>query len=239
MTISRRLAAEFLGTALLTAVVFGSAAMGAALTPDAGLGLLVSSIATGLALFVLITIFAPVSGAHLNPAVTLVFLTRAEITGAEAGLYLALQVLGALAGAIAAHLMFGLSWLEWSAIARAAPRLWWSEGIATFGLVLVILGGIAARGPVPALVGAYIAAGYWFTASTAFANPAMTFARTLTGTGAGIRLADLAPYLLAQLAGAAVAALLGRWLFEQRPQRQGQALSDCEAHSDQTIPVRR
>lgn len=213
MTGLQRLVAEFLGTALLTAVVFGSAAMGAGLTGDAALALLVSSIATGLALFVLITIFGPVSGAHLNPAVTLVFATRREIGAVEAGFYLACQVAGAVAGAIAAHLMFGLAWLEPSQIVRDAPRLWLSEGIATFGLVLVILGGIAARGPVPALVGAYICAGYWFTSSTSFANPAMTFARTLTGTGAGIRLADLAPYLGAQFAGALVAAVLGRWVF--------------------------
>ena len=213
MTRLQRLVAEFLGMALLTAVVFGSSAMGAELTQDAALGLLASSLVTGMALFVLITIFGPVSGAHFNPAVTLVFLTRREIGAAEAGLYLAVQVAGAVAGAIAAHLMFGLAWLEPSQIVRDAPRLWLSEGIATFGLVLVILGGIAARGPVPALVGAYIAAGYWFTSSTSFANPAMSFARTLTGSGAGIRLADLAPYLGAQFAGALVAAVLGRWLF--------------------------
>ncbi|MBL9052237.1 MAG: aquaporin, partial [Tabrizicola sp.] len=183
MTQSQRLVAEALGTAFLTAVVFGSAAMGAALTPDAGLGLLVSSLVTGFALFVLITIFAPISGAHFNPAVTLVFLTRREIGAGEAGAFLLAQVAGALAGAIATHVMFGMAWLEWSGIVRDAPRLWLSEGIATFGLVLVILGGIAAKGPVPALVGAYIAAGYWFTSSTSFANPAMSLARTLTGTG--------------------------------------------------------
>ena len=213
MTTARRLVAEGLGTALLTAVVFGSAAMGAALTQDAGLGLLVSSMVTGFALFVLITIFGPVSGAHFNPAVTLVFLMRGEIPTGAAGAYLVAQVLGAVAGAVLAHLMFGMAWLEWSGIVRDAPRLWLSEGIATFGLVLVILGGIAAKGPVPALVGAYIAAGYWVTSSTSFANPAMTFARTLTGTGAGIRIEDLAPYLVAQVAGALVAAVLGRWIF--------------------------
>ncbi|HMS93853.1 MAG TPA: aquaporin [Tabrizicola sp.] len=213
MTPSQKLVAEALGTAFLTAVVFGSAAMGAALTPDAGLGLLVSSLVTGFALFVLITIFAPISGAHFNPAVTLVFLTRREIGAGEAGAFLLAQAAGALAGAIATHLMFGMAWLEWSGIVRDAPRLWLSEGIATFGLVLVILGGIAAKGPVPALVGAYIAAGYWFTSSTSFANPAMSLARTMTGTGAGIRLEDVTPYLVVQIAGALVAAMLGRWLF--------------------------
>lgn len=213
MTGLQRQVAEVLGTALLTAVVFGSAAMGAELTGDAAMSLLVSSMATGLALFVLITIFAPVSGAHFNPAVTLVFLLRREIGAAEAGVYLACQIAGAVAGAIAVHLMFGLPLLEPSQIVRDAPRLWLSEGIATFGLVLVILGGIAAKGPVPALVGAYIAAGYWFTSSTSFANPAVSFARTLTETGAGIRLSDLAPYLAAQFAGALIAAVLGRWLF--------------------------
>lgn len=219
MTPVQRLVAEFLGTALLTAVVFGSAAMGAELTQDAAIGLLASSLVTGLALFVLITVFGPISGAHFNPAVTLVFLMRREMGAADAGFYLAVQIAGAVAGAIAAHLMFGLAWLEPSQIVRDAPRLWLSEGIATFGLVLVILGGIAVRGPVPALVGAYIAAGYWFTSSTSFANPAMTFARTLTGTGAGIRLADLAPYLGAQVAGALVAAVLGRWLFVAKTPR--------------------
>ncbi|MBL9047194.1 MAG: aquaporin [Tabrizicola sp.] len=216
MTPSQKLVAEALGTAFLTAVVFGSAAMGAALTPDAGLGLLVSSLVTGFALFVLITIFAPISGAHLNPAVTLVFLTRREIGAGEAGAFLLAQAAGAVAGAIATHLMFGMAWLEWSGIVRDEPRLWLSEGIATFGLVLVILGGIAAKGPVPALVGAYIAAGYWFTSSTSFANPAMSLARTLTGTGAGIRIEDLVPFLVAQFAGALLAAGLGRWLFAAR-----------------------
>ena len=217
MTPARRLVAEGLGTALLTAVVFGSAAMGAALTQDAALGLLVSSLSTGLALFVLITVLGPVSGAHMNPVVTLVFLTRGEIPTGAAGTYLVAQVLGAIVGAVLAHLMFGMGWLEWSGIVRDAPRLWLSEGIATFGLIFVILGGIAAKGPVPALVGAYIAAGYWFTSSTSFANPAMTFARTLTGTGAGIRIEDLAPYLVAQVAGALVAAVVGRWLFAGEP----------------------
>lgn len=213
MTPARRLVAEGLGTALLTAVVFGSAAMGAALTQDAALGLLVSSLVTAFALFVLITVLGPISGAHMNPAVTLVFLMRGEVGMAETGAFVVAQVAGAVFGAILAHLMFGMAWLEWSGIVRDEPRLWLSEGIATFGLIFVILGGVAARGPVPALVGCYIAAGYWFTSSTSFANPAMTFARTLTGTGAGIRLEDLAPYLVAQFAGALVAALLGRWLF--------------------------
>lgn len=213
MTPARRLVAEGLGTALLTAVVFGSAAMGAALTQDAALGLLVSSLVTGFALFVLITVLGPISGAHMNPAVTLVFLMRGEVGMAGTGAFVVAQVAGAVFGAILAHLMFGMAWLEWSGIVRDEPRLWLSEGIATFGLIFVILGGIAAKGPVPALVGCYIAAGYWFTSSTSFANPAMTVARTLTGTGAGIRLEDLVPYLVAQFAGALVAALLGRWLF--------------------------
>lgn len=213
MTLTRRLAAEALGTGLLTAVVFGSAAMGAALTPDAALGLLASALVTGLALIVLITIFAPVSGAHFNPAVTLVFLVRDEIGGRDAVAFVLAQLVGALLGAVAAHVMFGLAWLEWSAVVRDEPRLWLSEAIATFGLVLVLLGGIAANAHVPALAGFYIAAGYWFTASTGFANPAMTVARTLTGTGAGIRVEDLAPYLATQFTGALVAALLGRWLF--------------------------
>lgn len=212
-----RLTAEFLGTALLMAVVVGSAAMGARLTGDAAIGLLASSIVTGAALFVLITIFAPVSGAHFNPAVTLAFWMRAEIGLRAALVYGLAQTAGALAGAALAHAMFDLALFSASTLMRDLPSLWLSEAVATFGLVLTILGGLAARGPVPAIVGAYIAAGYWFTASTGFANPGMTIARSLTSTGAGLRAEDLAPYLAAQFAGATLAALLGRWLFRAPP----------------------
>ena len=213
MTLARPLAAELIGTALLTAVVFGSAMMGAQLTPDAGLGLLVSSLATGAALFVLITILGPVSGAHMNPAVTLSFALRRDIAPGVAFAFVLAQIVGAVLGAALAHLMFDAPVLELSSIVRNRPALWFSEIVATAGLIFVILGGIAAKGPVPALVGAYIMAGYWFTASTSFANPAMTLARTLTGSGAGLRPADLPAYLAAQVIGALVGFALAQWLF--------------------------
>ncbi len=213
MSLARPLVAEIIGTALLTAVVFGSAMMGAQLTPDAGLGLLVSSLATGAALFVLITILGPVSGAHMNPAATLAFALRREIApGAAFGFVLA-QIFGAILGAVVAHLMFNAPALEVSTITRSSPSLWFSEIVATAGLIFVILGGIAARGPVPALVGAYIMAGYWFTASTSFANPAMTIARTFTSSGAGLRPVDLPAYLVAQFLGALLGFALAQWLF--------------------------
>lgn len=213
MTLARPLAAELIGTALLTAVVFGSAMMGAQLTPDAGLGLLVSSLATGAALFVLITILGPVSGAHMNPAATLAFALRRDIAPGVAFAFVLTQIIGAILGAVVAHLMFDAPALELSTIVRNRPSLWFSEIVATAGLIFVILGGIAAKGPVPALVGAYIMAGYWFTASTSFANPAMTLARTLTGSGAGLRPADLPAYLAAQVIGALVGFALAQWLF--------------------------
>lgn len=211
--ISRPLAAEFLGTALLMAVVVGSSAMGAALGAGPALGLLVSALVTGLALFVLITVLAPLSGAHLNPAVTLVVSLGGEIPASRALAYGLAQIGGAFAGAALAHLMFALPPFTASQIARSTGGLWLSEGVATFGLIFVILGAIRAGGPLAALVGAYITAGYWFTASTAFANPAMTLARAATGTGAGLRAQDLPPYLAAQIAGAVLAWALGRWLF--------------------------
>lgn len=209
----RRLTGEFLGTAFLMAAVTGCAAMTAQLAMTPGAALAICAACSGLALFVMLTIFAPVSGGHLNPAVTLAFLLRREISGRDALAYGVAQAIGAVAGVMTAHLMFALPLTELSQIDRSAPTLWLSEAIATFGLIVVILGGIAAKGPVPALVGAYIAAGYWFTASTAFTNPAMTLARILTGTAAGLRPEDLAPYLAAQFAGALAGALLGRWLF--------------------------
>ena len=217
MSLARPLAAELIGTALLTAVVFGSTLMGSQLAAGAALGLLVSSLATGAALFVLITILGPVSGAHMNPAVSLAFALRREIPVGTALAFVLAQVLGAILGAMLAHLMFDQPALQGSMIARNTPALWLSELVATAGLVLVILGGIAAKGPVPALVGAYIMAGYWFTASTGFANPAITLARTLTASGAGLRAEDFPAYVLAQLAGALLGLGLGSWLFARDP----------------------
>lgn len=218
MTLARPLTAELLGTALLSAVVLGSTVMGSQLAAGAALGLLAASLATGAALFVLITILGPVSGAHLNPAVTLIFALRREIPVGHAALFALSQASGAILGAMLAHLMFDQSALQGSTILRNTPALWLSELVATAGLVLTILGGIAAKGPIPALVGAYITAGYWFTASTCVANPAMAVARTLTASDAGLRAEDLPAFVLAQLAGALLALGLGSWLFA-RPSR--------------------
>ena len=209
----KKLVAECVGTAILMAVVTGSAIMGADLEAGAATGLLVSSLVTGGALFVVLTIMGPVSGGHLNPVVTLMAGLRREIALPIAFAYGAAQVLGAVAGVATTHLMFDLPVFTLSTLARDLPSLWLSETIATAGLIFVILGGIAARGPVPALVGAYIMAGYWFTASTSFANPAMTIARTLTGSGAGLRPVDLPAYLVAQFLGAVLGYALGQWLY--------------------------
>jgi glycerol uptake facilitator-like aquaporin len=217
MTRARPLVAEVIGTAILTAVAFGTAMMGTRLTADPGLGLLCSSLTAGAALYVLITILGPVSGGHLNPAVTLAFALRRDTPPRTSLAYVLAQVLGALLGTMLAHLMFDAPILEFSAIPRDRPSLWLSEVIATAGLILVILGGLAAKGPVPAqvpaLVGAYIMAGYWFTASSSFANPAITIARSLTGSAAGLRPDDLPAYLVAQVLGAGLGYAVARWLF--------------------------
>lgn len=209
----RQVTAEALSTALVTAVVCGSAAMGARLTEDGGQQILAAAVVTAAALLVLISILGPVSGAHMNPAVTLVFALRGEIAVSAALAFAAAQTVGALAGAALAHAMFDLPLWQPSSIAQETPAMWLSEGIATFGLVLTILGAIAARAPVAGLVGAYIAAAYWFTASTSFANPAQTLARGFTTTGASVQIADLPAFLATQLAGALLAAALDGWLF--------------------------
>lgn len=213
----KKLVAEGLGTGLLMAVVVGSSLMGVRLEAGPALGLLVSSLVTGAALFVLITILGPLSGAHMNPAVTLVAALRRELPMGTALAYGLAQTLGAVAGAMLAHLMFDQPALQVSAIVRDQPSLWLSEVVATTGLIFVILGGVAARGPVAALVGGYITAGYWFTASTSFANPAMTLARSLTDSGAGLRPDDLPAYLTAQFVGALIGLALGGWLFTRTP----------------------
>lgn len=209
----RKLAAEAIGTGMLMATATGCAAMTAALTADGGLALAICAMCAGLALFVTITIFTPVSGGHLNPAVTLAFLLRHEISGRDALAYGLAQTVGAIGGAVLAHAMCAQPLLQLSTLVRDTPQLWLSEAVATCGLIVVIAGGIAARGPVPALVGAFVATGYFFTASMAFTNPAMTVARSLTGTAAGLRPEDLLPYLAAQMLGALVGAVLGRGLF--------------------------
>ncbi|MDP3314847.1 MAG: MIP/aquaporin family protein, partial [Devosia sp.] len=175
MTFSRRIAAEGLGTALLVATVVGSGIMADRLTADTAMALMSNTVPTGAILFVLITVLGPVSGAHFNPAVTAVFAARGDVTVPDALAYVLAQVAGGIAGSIAAHLMFDLPVLQLATNARTGASQWFSEVVAAFGLVAVILGGLRARAQaVPALVGLYITAAYWFTASTSFANPAVT-----------------------------------------------------------------
>ena len=211
MTMTRRLLAEFVGTLLLLATIVGSGIMGAALSNgNDAVALLANAAATAGALYVLVTLFGPVSGAHLNPAVTLVMRLRGELTSGETAAYMAVQFVAAVAGVLLAHAMFALPLVEAGVHARTGSAQWLSEGVATFGLVLTVLLGSRHRpAALPALVASYIFAAYWFTASTSFANPAVTLARSLTGTFSGIRPADVAGFVLAQVAGALAAWLLG------------------------------
>jgi glycerol uptake facilitator-like aquaporin len=212
--LSRRLTAEALGTGLLVATVVGSGIMADKLTADTALALLGNTLPTGAILVVLITILGPVSGAHFNPAVSLVFALRRDIDWTTAVLYTTAQIAGGVVGTIAAHLMFGLPLLEASLTARTGGAQWFAEAVAAFGLVATILGGIRFAGAsVPWLVGLYITAAYWFTASTSFANPAVAIARSLTNTFAGIRPVDLPGFILAELVGAVIGFLLMAWLL--------------------------
>lgn len=203
-----RLAAELAGTAFLLAVVVGSGIMGDRLAGgNDAIALLANALATGAGLVVLITVLGPVSGAHFNPAVSLVFALRRELPARAALAYVAAQVAGAVLGVWAAHAMFELPILEVSSKVRAGPAQAWSEVVATFGLVATILGCLRARPDfVPAAVGLYITAAYWFTASTSFANPAVTLARSLTDTFAGIAPPSVPAFLAAQVVGALAAA---------------------------------
>lgn len=211
----RRLAAEGLGTALLLAVIVGSGIMAQSLAPDApGLALLANSIATGTALFGLITFLGPISGAHLNPVVTLVAVWSRDISWRAALLYGPSQMIGAIGGVWLAHLMFAEPMLQVSTHLRSGPGQGLSEIVATFGLVLTILGTTRARpGAVAAVVALYIVAAYWFTASTSFANPAVTIARALTDTFTGIAPSSVLPFILAQILGGSAAAMTGHYLF--------------------------
>ena len=212
--LSRRLAAEFIGTALLLATVVGSGVMGVALADgNDAIALLANAAATAAVLYVLIEVLGPVSGAHFNPAVTLAFRLRGEIGGREAAAYVAVQLIAAILGVLLAHLMFELPLLQPGIRVRTGGAQWASEAVATFGLVLTILLGVRHRpAAVPALVAAWIFAAYWFTASTSFANPAVTVARALTQTFAGIRPDDVAGFVVAQVAGAVLAVAVARWL---------------------------
>jgi glycerol uptake facilitator-like aquaporin len=210
----RRLAAEALGTALFVAAVVGSGIMAESLTKDTALALLCNTLATGAILVVLITIFAPISGAHFNPAVSLVFALKRDLPAGETGAYIAAQIIGGVLGTIAAHLMFALPLIEASQKARTGGPQWFAEAVAAFGLVTVILAGIRfAHAAVPWLVGLYITAAYWFTASTSFANPAVAIARALTNTFSGIRPLDLPGFMIAEFAGALAALALTNWLL--------------------------
>lgn len=212
--LKQKLLAEWLGTALLLAVVIGSGVMGERLAGgNTAIALLANALATGAALFVLITLLAPVSGAHFNPAVTLVFALRREIDGRTAMAYGVVQVAGAFAGVACAHLMFGLPLFAAAQHERAGWSQAFSEAVATFGLVLTILLALRhAREKIPALVACWIVSAYWFTASTSFANPAVTLARAASDTFAGIRPVDVPPFLVAQLAGALLATGLARFM---------------------------
>ena len=215
MTLGRRLAAEAAGTALLLATVVGSGIMGERLSGgNVAIALLANSVATGAALYALILVFAPVSGAHFNPAVTLVVALDKGMTWRDAIAYVGIQIAAAFVGVAAAHAMFGEILFFASQHQRTGVAQWWAEGVATFGLLIVILGSVRQSLPaVAAAVGAYITAAYWFTASTSFANPAVTLARAASDTFAGIRPVDAPDFVLAQLAGALVAAAFMRWLL--------------------------
>jgi glycerol uptake facilitator-like aquaporin len=209
-----RLTAEFLGTAFLVAAVIGSGIMGERLSGgNVAIALLANTMATGAALVALILTLGPISGAYLNPAVTLSDAIERGIVWREALAYIAAQCAGGLAGAVIAHLMFGLRWYSFSLHARQGPSQTLSEFVATFGLLAVIWGcSRRTPGAVPYAVASYITAAYWFTASTSFANPAVTIARAFSNTFAGIRPHDVPLFIAAQIAGALAATILFRWL---------------------------
>jgi glycerol uptake facilitator-like aquaporin len=214
--LNRRVAAEALGTCLLVMTVVGSGIMGNTLSDDNALALLGNTLATGAMLVVLITILGPISGAHFNPAVSLIFTFRRQLRRRELGFYIAAQAGGGILGAMAAHLMFDLPMIEVSLKARTGGPQWFSEWVATFGLIGVVLAGMRfEQKAIPWLVGLYITAAYWFTASTSFANPAVALARSLTNTFSGIRPLDLPGFIAAELLGALCAFALMNWLLRQ------------------------
>lgn len=215
----RRIFGEALGTALLLAIVIGSGVMAERLAAgNAAIALLGNTVATGAGLVVLITIFGPLSGAHFNPAVTLVFALRREIGWSLAAAYAAAQTVGAVLGVWTAHAMFAEPVLQISAKLRDGPNLAFAEFVATFGLIGAILGTIRFRpAATPMIVGLYITSAYWFTASTSFANPAVTLARSLSNTFAGIAPTSAPAFILAQGLGALAGAALFGWLLTERP----------------------
>jgi glycerol uptake facilitator-like aquaporin len=221
ISLSRRLTAEFLGTGLLVATVVGSGIMAERLAGgNLALALLANTIATGASLVALILTFGPISGAHFNPAVTLADALEKGIPWAETPTYILAQIAGGVIGAVVAHIMFGLPVVSLSQHSRSGFAQFFSEFIATFGLLSVIWGCSRQRSEaVPFAVGAYITAAYWFTASTSFANPAVTIARSLSDTFSGIRPSDVPLFIAAQLAGALIATVLFRWLIPNLRER--------------------
>jgi glycerol uptake facilitator-like aquaporin len=224
--LSRRVSAEFLGAAFLVAAVVGSGIMGERLSNgNVALALLANTIATGAALVALIFTFGPISGAHFNPVVTLADALEGGIPWGETPAYICAQIFGGIAGAITAHIMFGLPLVSLSHHNRSGPAQVFGEFIATFGLLSVIWGCSRLRSnAIPFAVGAYITAAYWFTSSTSFANPAVTIARSLSDTFAGIRPADVPSFVMAQFLGGIAATLLFRWLVPNLPVRAKEVL---------------
>lgn len=216
MTLDRRLMAEWLGTFSLLATVVGSGIMAERLADgNVAVALLGNTIPTGAILVVLITVFGPISGAHFNPAVTLCFMLRGEITRRDAGLYVLTQVFGGIVGVFAAHVMFEHPLIDPSMTARTGLGQWTGEFVATFGLIGTILASLKARlEAVPMAVGLYITAAYWFTSSTSFANPAVTIARAFSNTFAGIAPTDVAAFIVVQMIAAVIATGFFRWLLE-------------------------
>jgi glycerol uptake facilitator-like aquaporin len=227
---SRRLLAEGLGTALLVGTVVGSGIMAERLAGgNMAIALLCNTIPTGAILVVIITIFAPVSGAHFNPAVTLVFASRGDTPWSEVLPYVIVQCAGGIAGTIIAHLMFDLAPIAMGIKPRSGPSQWLAEAVATFSLVLTILGGVRyAPSAIPWLVGLVITAAYWFTASTSFANPAVTLARGFTTTFSGIAINHVPAFVAAQLVGAGIASLAGFVLFPAEKRRAARAPAPAE-----------
>lgn len=221
MDLSRRLFAEWFGTMMLVATVVGSGIMAERLAGgNVALALLGNTIATGAILVVLISVLGPVSGAHFNPAVSFAFALRRTIAPLIALLYVVWQIIGGLCGTVLAHLMFEEPIFQISVNLRSGPAQYASEFIATFGLLAVIFGGIRfTQTAIPWLVGLYITAAYWFTASTSFANPAVTIARTFTNSFSGIAPTDMPFFILAQLVGAAAASLICGWLFAEQNEK--------------------
>ncbi len=222
----QRLTAEFIGTAFLLATVVGSGVMAEKLAAgNTAIALLGNTIPTGAILFVLITMLGPISGAHFNPAVTVTFFLKKEISLKESLAFIMVQILAGVAGVLAAHMMFDLELFQFSEKIRTGPSQWFSEWVATFGLVLTILGCVHVRSSaVPAAVGLYITAAYWFTASTSFANPAVTIARGLSNTFAGIQPPDVPVFIIIQIIGAVCALQVYKVIFSKEAGGSSHAL---------------